>query len=224
MFPDRVERMILDGNMNGKEYYKGAPETSLDDADDAVRSFFVYCAEAGPERCKFAVKGDNAKGVERRYLRLLQKLESAPLVLSDLRFPYPFIITKGIVMGKLYLAAYDPLGNFPPLAAMLAALDRGDAAAFFTPEEYAEAVKDSCSEPSAGGPNPFYNIGEPLQLVTCVDVANRYNIKTVEQYENMVKAQEALSTYGGRKYALQNGGSCIGMSIYPPASQRFEGM
>jgi pimeloyl-ACP methyl ester carboxylesterase len=53
LFPERVGRMILDGVADSENYYQGAWDQNLNQADEAVESFFTYCYAAGPEKCAF---------------------------------------------------------------------------------------------------------------------------------------------------------------------------
>lgn len=49
MFPDKIDRMMLDGNLNPHDYQAGHYGTFLSDADKALRAFADECIAAGPD-------------------------------------------------------------------------------------------------------------------------------------------------------------------------------
>ncbi|KAL3438153.1 TAP-like protein-domain-containing protein [Aspergillus tetrazonus] len=54
LFPDRVERMVLDGVVEAEDYYSLGWRSNLYDADKALDSFIQSCFQAGgKERCAF---------------------------------------------------------------------------------------------------------------------------------------------------------------------------
>ncbi|KAH7070311.1 hypothetical protein FB567DRAFT_613153 [Paraphoma chrysanthemicola] len=57
MFPEKMDRVILDGNINPTDYYRGLGQEGSTDLDRGVRRFFDQCAEAGPDFCAVAVAG-----------------------------------------------------------------------------------------------------------------------------------------------------------------------
>ncbi|KAK1231284.1 hypothetical protein PQX77_005599 [Marasmius sp. AFHP31] len=54
MFPDKIERMVLDGVVDvSDDYYTGQWTTSLRDTSKALQRFFTDCLAAGPHKCSF---------------------------------------------------------------------------------------------------------------------------------------------------------------------------
>ncbi|KAH7024596.1 TAP-like protein-domain-containing protein [Microdochium trichocladiopsis] len=66
MFPDRMDKVILDAVVNSHRYYhnSGVDIDQLDSADEAWRLFLSQCIEAGPEKCAIAALGSNAIELE----------------------------------------------------------------------------------------------------------------------------------------------------------------
>lgn len=83
MFPDKIDRMILDGNINPTDYYHGTNEESVDDADAAQSNFFAACASAGPENCALAYQGATGPELEQQYLNFLEGYANGSLVFVD---------------------------------------------------------------------------------------------------------------------------------------------
>ena len=111
--------------------------------------------------------------------------------------------------------------QFAILAQAAAALEQGNATAFLE-------IQNSASG-TAFGPaplNPNYTSaaeGEALHLITSVDNAGRYVIKSYEEYKAAIDLLHTESYYGGANIAATNALICNGMNITPPESQLFPG-
>ncbi|KAK0436830.1 Alpha/Beta hydrolase protein, partial [Desarmillaria tabescens] len=53
MFPDKVERIVLDGVLDMDGWYSNDWRNELVDTDKVMQSFFDGCAAAGPDACAF---------------------------------------------------------------------------------------------------------------------------------------------------------------------------
>jgi len=62
-----------------------------------------------------------------------------------------------------------------------------------------------------------------LQLITCIDTAGRYALKSLSEYRDAVEHLVEKSTYGARVTASTNVLLCNGLDITPPESQLFPG-
>ncbi len=60
MYPDKMGRMLLDGNANIPQWYNGYDTLWFQDADKAVWDFFDRCVKSGPERCVLAGRNESA--------------------------------------------------------------------------------------------------------------------------------------------------------------------
>ncbi|OAL45664.1 alpha/beta-hydrolase [Pyrenochaeta sp. DS3sAY3a] len=223
LYPERVGRIVVDGNVDSEGYYNGLTTTSVEDADDGYEWFFQLCYEAGLEKCAFAGESSSAADIKKRFDDLLAKLEKTPLVSSDpeinpqLSFG-PEIITKSRVLNLAFGTLYAPFSQFPYLAAGLAGLEANNATVWFAVEKLLSGASD---------PGPFNYTSsatqEVLAFVTSIDSATRYPIKNVDDYIKVVAEIEETSVYAGRSYSESNVLLNAGSKITPPESQYFPG-
>jgi pimeloyl-ACP methyl ester carboxylesterase len=82
LFPERIGRMILDGVVDSEDYYLGAWGKNLDQADEAVESFFTYCHAAGPDKCVFYA--NSTQQISARLSAIIDGKSSSPQLVSVL--------------------------------------------------------------------------------------------------------------------------------------------
>ncbi|KAL5119967.1 hypothetical protein ACEQ8H_002065 [Pleosporales sp. CAS-2024a] len=75
MFPDQIDRVILDGNINPTDYYRGLGDEGSADVDNGVKHFFDLCADAGPSDCAVAVNGQTGKQLQDTFDNFLDTLD-----------------------------------------------------------------------------------------------------------------------------------------------------
>ncbi|KAI1210263.1 alpha/beta-hydrolase [Annulohypoxylon truncatum] len=113
MFPDRIERMILDGVQNPHEYYHAQADfQEWTDSDKVFSSIFTGCV-ANRENCALA-KGNNktADELEQAVWDLLDTVKYNPIALRSYKVDYSTL--KGIIVQDLYDSA-----QWPGLAVLL---------------------------------------------------------------------------------------------------------
>lgn len=76
MFPDRVGRMILDGVMNAEQYYSNDYRDNVDQMDEAMEKFSIFCHSAGSEACSFW--GPSPADITARIDDIIFKLRNHP--------------------------------------------------------------------------------------------------------------------------------------------------
>ncbi|KAK4152578.1 TAP-like protein-domain-containing protein [Chaetomidium leptoderma] len=81
MFPSRMDRVILDGVVNARNYYYrlGIDVDQLLSADDAFRAVLSQCIEAGPDKCALASVNSNAADLETTLLRVADDFGKSPV-------------------------------------------------------------------------------------------------------------------------------------------------
>ena len=200
LYPDRLGRIILDGNVDGTEHYTGYSPSSLLDTDKAFEFFFEYCAQAGEEFCPLANKSSTASDVQDRYDALLDQLEYQPYILRN----STRIIRRDTINSWGFQAMYAPSNEFYKFAWKVAKVENGT----LSLEDLGD---DSGSD------------DDSTQIITCVDTANRYALKNLEDYEKGVDLMMNRSHYGFSSIASTNAVMCNGMGIMPPQSQFFSG-
>ncbi|RPB03803.1 hypothetical protein L873DRAFT_1730857 [Choiromyces venosus 120613-1] len=166
MFPERVERIVLDGICDAEDYYSAAWKANLQDTDKVLASFSTYCSQAGPLRCAFQT-GSTPEDITIRLHNLLQKLSVEPLPIpsSQSTTGTPEIITESDVRNLLFVSLYSPLALFPIVAQILAGLEAGDGRAYLIIAR--EGFKCDCP----GGPRMPNTGAEAGLAIACSDGA-----------------------------------------------------
>lgn len=131
MWPDKVERMVNDGNVNYEEWRSNTHKTFSRDADQVMKRFYEYCVEAGEDKKRSAlyIDGQDARQVEKRVDDILETLKKRPIVTDTevIVEGVPEIVTYSMVRKVISMSLYQPLKMFPMLAQILAGLEQGDA-------------------------------------------------------------------------------------------------
>ncbi|KAL0580849.1 hypothetical protein V5O48_001141 [Marasmius crinis-equi] len=164
MFPDKVERLAIDGIVDPEDYYTTTWLEGVADADKTLQVFFQMCNEAGPDSCAFYE--DSVEVMQSKLERIYAKLLHSPILvptntsytLLDYGRVHPVIIAP-------YL--YDPT-QWRPLATLLQALDEGNTTVLSS--AFTEAPFECDCDPGERGfdPNPeseaayICNDGDPV--------------------------------------------------------------
>lgn len=217
LFPERIGRMVLDGNVYGVQHYTGVLPSDVDDSDAAFHDFFQSCFNAGPEKCTFHGSSTSVEEIENRYLTLLQNLRELPAIHNT--DDAPGVITDALVSNQFFSQLYNLVGNAASLAETLAMLEQG----------LADAAWETYFGPAATGPAPYgsaaaaFDDQEALHLITCIDANKNFPITTYEEYLDVREVFRKESYYAGANSAATNLLLCLGMDITPPPSQQFPG-
>ncbi|KAI9684587.1 MAG: hypothetical protein M1822_005675 [Bathelium mastoideum] len=127
MFPDRVERLILDGVVDAPDYLKTLWTDNLVSTERAVQSFYDLCAAAGPDKCDLATQDDQPADIKAKLDGILAKLRHNPLqVVGKL----PEVVEWSDVKDLVFTSLYTPVQSFPFLAKILAAVERSNGTDF----------------------------------------------------------------------------------------------
>jgi len=198
MYPQRLNRIILDSNAYGVANYDGLDINQIDDRDHSWKFFFNFCAKAGKDLCPFASNATNGIEVEERFRALLDKLEREPVIRRGQKMAG--IVTRGSFMQFSTQHLYGPktaLG-YVTIAYAAAGLEKGSTAmidgwqATTPPQLESESL-------------------ESLILIRSIDAAGRYPLKTYAEFEAMVSKLQEVSSYGWRDTAVGNAILASGM-------------
>ncbi|GKT49690.1 tripeptidyl-peptidase sed1 [Colletotrichum spaethianum] len=101
MFPERIDRMVLDGNLNPHEYYHGYDDEQWTDSDKAFSAVFQSCV-ANRSDCLLAQRYQNqtAAQLEDTIYTLIHDLNDRPIPFNGNLIDYGFVKTG--VMTALY--------------------------------------------------------------------------------------------------------------------------
>ncbi|KAH8173725.1 alpha/beta hydrolase fold domain-containing protein [Sarocladium implicatum] len=223
MYPDRVGRLVSDGNVDYREWHHGTHINFLRDTDKVMDGFYLMCHEAGPLKC--ALYEDTAEKIESRLEVLLDDLRIRPvaaLVTVD-GYTLPELITYSKVRKAISAALYRPIQKFAPLAKALAALESGDGVTYQSiigPN--ANIFLDSCNQNSTPPTTPSDTLSEgtddAFPAIMCSDAEPL--TETVVEFEEYAKALQEISTVAGAVNVLFRI-SCAGRTIRP--KWRFSG-
>jgi len=116
MFPDKVDKVILDGVQNPHEYYHAhADYEEWTDSDSIFSYFFQSCLTAPPGRCALAALNKTATELERDAWAFAHSLRTAPIPAGTTLIDIGTF--KGYIFGQLKFT-----GGWPILSSVLATL------------------------------------------------------------------------------------------------------
>lgn len=79
MFPERAERIVVDGITNQFEWYgKALPSMDWEDAEQSLKGFFEECIKAG-SRCPLSSQAKSADALEKKVLAWFETLRAKPI-------------------------------------------------------------------------------------------------------------------------------------------------
>ncbi|KAL4938022.1 hypothetical protein BDV06DRAFT_232195 [Aspergillus oleicola] len=107
MFPDRIDRMVLDGVLNPHEYWNDYDIEAWADSDKTLHGVMEECVKAGADACALAARSSNASGLTKDIYNLLEDLRIEPLVAGTL------LIDSSLVESYIRFSLYaPPFGSF----------------------------------------------------------------------------------------------------------------
>ncbi|KAJ5749485.1 hypothetical protein N7533_006513 [Penicillium manginii] len=113
MFPDRMDKIILDGVQNPHEYYHSTANIEeWSDADAAFSDLFAHCVKAGPKLCPLAAHNQTAAALEEMTWRLLDRVKTHPIPVGPMLLDYSGL--KGYFQQTMY-----GMRNWPALMKLL---------------------------------------------------------------------------------------------------------
>ncbi|KAL3426826.1 hypothetical protein PVAG01_00335, partial [Phlyctema vagabunda] len=139
MFPDRIERMVNDGNVHYAEWYNSTGIHFVEGTDAVMLAFYDLCHLSGPEKCAFHAPApediffrleDLYDRLRRTPLQVLPSLEVENQIAGKPVVTEPELISYSDVKFAVIMSLYQPVLFFPELARALAALEEGDGIPF----------------------------------------------------------------------------------------------
>ncbi|KIW48049.1 uncharacterized protein PV06_00678 [Exophiala oligosperma] len=189
MYPERVDKMVLDGNVNVHEYYSGWEIQSPINMDDTYDAIFSGCV-ATPTVCPLAELYSTAKQMQSVVDDFLVALKYNPV---------PYISSQGLqtatygkVKTAIVLALYSP-SNWPQLAQGFIEMLSWNFTGFF----------DVASSWYAG---PDDGDDDLSAAITCGEQAFRAD--SVQDLKPLLDAITASSRFGGLDFGTDNAFAC----------------
>ncbi|KAJ7250177.1 Alpha/Beta hydrolase protein [Mycena haematopus] len=128
MFPDKVERIIIDGVVDPEAWFSANLTIEATDTDKALQTFFDGCAAAGPDLCAFYQP--TAAAIADKLTALTASIRMQPIpVLTPAGYG---LLDYSLLRMTIFECLYTPYTTFSALAQGLAALEKGEATAFYS--------------------------------------------------------------------------------------------
>ncbi|KAF8816536.1 hypothetical protein BYT27DRAFT_7077196 [Phlegmacium glaucopus] len=142
MFPDKIERFIIDAVADSENYYATLWSNNLIDTDKAMESFYTGCADAGPDKCLFWAPSPD--DIRQNLTNLYKSVQSQPVpVKSDRSYG---VVDYNMLHYLVFRSLYTPFASFQRLARGLAELAAGDGTAVL---EWTDPPPFECSQDSS---------------------------------------------------------------------------
>lgn len=207
MYPDKVGRVAIDGIADGHLYRAIKSLTDLEDAEEAVESFFSFCNQAGPQKCK--LYSESVADIRKRVFGILDQLDSAPIPV-----PFgaegPFVFTRKSMQSILFQYTYAPIKLASVVSDFLLATEARNQTALgqldFT--GYTHGYRCDCSKE----PLPWVAENQALYAIWCSD-GERLADKPGE-FDTYLRDLTAISPFAGPLWAVHYL-KCAGWKIEP---------
>ncbi|KAF4983222.1 hypothetical protein FZEAL_1325 [Fusarium zealandicum] len=220
MYPERVERLVSDGNVDYHDWFNLDHGNFLTDTDLIFDGFDKSCHRVGPDKCAFYA--DSPQAIQQRRSDLLANLKESPVLIAAWSHPsgpeLPQLITYSHIQRLTQTAIYSPLKTFPRLAEVYAGLERGDGAPFYDMlrESGGEGLESGklCSLDDTPATMPLETVMEidAFPAITCADSGAA--IGPPEDFEVYLDKLRGISRWAGAvniNFRL----SCVGRNVRP---------
>lgn len=180
-FPDRVGRMILGGVLNAEQYYNNYWTDNVEQMDEAIETFSIFCHSAGPQKCSFW--GPTPANITARMDGIIRQLLNHPVPLSGVEDQdLPTMVTYSDLKTLFLNTVYTPLAGFPAMANILHQVECGNVSAL------------------AGMYDKSNSITDARLAITCTDSYHRNRLTTMEEFRIWAEYTIFKSKYIGDIY------------------------
>ncbi|KAG0645908.1 hydrolase [Hyphodiscus hymeniophilus] len=224
MYPEKIERMVNDGNVDYKEWTTCAHKNALHDTDIVMEAFYTFCHSAGPSNC--ALWSPTPDLIKARLDTIIDSLKTDPIIVpaslslldtSEL----PELITYSSLKRLISTSLYQPVRFFPSFARVCSALENRDGAPFLdaaTAWGY-KKKQFSCDIPNIPpGPNDVESNDDAFRAIMCSDGGEMTD--SVEEFTEYAEGLMEMSKAAGAVNILFRI-ACVGWKA--KAKWRFTG-
>lgn len=126
MFPDRINRLVVDGVVDANDYRETLWLDNLMDTEKSLQLFYYHCARVGYPKCALAnsTGETTVEGAAVRVQEISASLYHKPLPVVSREGPD--IVTFSDVKNVLLASLYVPLQLWPFIAQLLTQIEKGD--------------------------------------------------------------------------------------------------
>ena len=220
MYPDRVERLVSDGNVDYREWHLGQHANFLRDTDKVMDAFYDLCSKAGPLKCP--IHSSTPEGVKDRVANVLRKSKTNPVIVpvcknNDDGPEMPFAVTYSRLQRAISSVLYRPVHKFESFSRVLAALERGDGRPFWDFVGANNLVPSSLCRVRVAPPDqPPQSLAEDtadaFTAIMCAD--SEPFADSAEEFREYVSTLKEISSSAGAVNALFKA-SCAGRTVRP---------
>jgi pimeloyl-ACP methyl ester carboxylesterase len=125
MFPHRIGRMILDGNVDPWDYAATGWSTNLNDNNLVWRTFFEWCFDAGTACALHSQQFQSALNMHAKVIDLYESIRQDPVPYIDQEGRI-HVLTYFNLEFTMHPYAYNPWHSWPRLATNIASLLSGN--------------------------------------------------------------------------------------------------
>ncbi|EIN12410.1 alpha/beta-hydrolase [Punctularia strigosozonata HHB-11173 SS5] len=144
MFPDNIDRLIVDGVVDSENYMKTLWSNNLRDTDKVLDQFYTACANS----TSCALHEPTPSAIQSRVDVLFAKLKRNPIPVSLNGTNYG-LVDYTLARQVVFIWLYKPYQKSPlsasSLASALEALERGDGAAMWAAHAPEPTIKCDCA-------------------------------------------------------------------------------
>jgi len=121
-YPDRVERIVVDGILHAENYIAPATFSNIIHTDVIWHSFAVYC-HAAQDDCSMYRSGDTPASIQQRVNSVMVRLKMSPVTIVDTASSTSVYVSHRWLKRHSWYAQASPMTDFPPLAQWLARIE-----------------------------------------------------------------------------------------------------
>ena len=212
MFPDRLRRVLLDGNVYGVAHYQGWEPSSADDVEHGVWLFSKACYEAGEENCGLSAGANSTDDVKATIDYVIDVLRDQPGVGSNGK---PYTIEE--YLGSIRSPLMRPKDKYTEIDSITQTVLDGilNGRSIKIKRDDVADEDENPDEPTEKWP--------AVSQVSATDGAGRYPWKSYAEWHNASQAFDDVNPYGYATFAASFGLMGAGKVVEPPASQKFPG-
>ncbi|KAI1343268.1 hypothetical protein F5Y15DRAFT_369532 [Xylariaceae sp. FL0016] len=223
MYPDKVERLVSDGNVDYREWHHQSRINFLRDTDKVMSAFYEYCHKAGPSRCDFFADAPDL--IEERFQTLLDTIHEHPVIIpagtpTTSGPDMPQLVQWSHVKRLTSAALYRPIFMFKKFATVLRGLEEGDGRPFYDLIKSEKATPPICSIEAIPPNVPRVEEGnsDAFPAIMCADYPPVND--SVADFITFVEQLKGISSAAGDVNALFRL-ACVGRMIRP--KWRYDG-
>ncbi|KAK0455738.1 Alpha/Beta hydrolase protein [Desarmillaria tabescens] len=208
MFPDKIERMVLDGVVDTENYYATLWSDNLTDSNKTLQAFFDGCYQAGPDGCPFYDSSPDA--IKQNLDNLYDTIRARPL---PVRLPTAYgVVDYARLRYAVFSSLYIPQSIYWTLAKGLSELAQGNGEGILNLTAHTP-FECSCDDPSALLTS---SVQDSMIAVICNDgLPVPRDVESAEAYYANLSAQfEWASIWTGVRIG------CAGWPDYPKTNFR----